>query len=163
MRIVAVTGGAAEGAGALLEELEGRAELRRVPLEPERGSELHRTAAALLALEPRLGDLRPAAVLVSGEGVAALSAALAAAKLDMPLIRLGAGVRSGERREAEEINRTIADRVCDLLLCVDGAELDNLRREGLAEGAELVADPALDPAPAADAVLAWLDSYTSRA
>jgi UDP-N-acetylglucosamine 2-epimerase len=163
MRIVAVNEGADEGAAALLAALEERVELRRVALEPDGASELKRMSAAISELECRLEALRPAAVLVSGDGVAALAGALVAAKLEMPLVRLGAGIRSGDRHEAVEINRSVADHVCELLLCVDEDALAILTREGLDERAAVVTHPTADPAPAADAVLAWLDSYTSRA
>jgi len=164
MKVVGVTAGeGGEPAAALLRALGERAETEHVPVELERGSELRQTAAAIAALEPRLGGLRPAAVLVGGDGIDAVAASLVAVKLEMPLVRLGAGVRSGDRHERAEINRRVADHVCDLLLCTDEGQLENLRREGLAEKAELVADPATDPGPAADAVLACLAAYTSRA
>jgi UDP-N-acetylglucosamine 2-epimerase len=164
VRVVTVTdGGDDDSAAALIRALEERLEVRPVSLEPGSGSELRRTAAALSALEPALARLRPSAVLVWGDGIGALAAALVASKLDMPLVRIDAGIRSGPRDEPAEINRTVVDRVCDLLLCVDGAGLQTLRGEGLGERARVVGDPAADPAPATDAILAWLETYTSAA
>jgi len=76
---------------------------------------------------------------------------------------VGAGVRSGDRHEAAEINRIVADHLCDLLLCAGAGDLDNLAREGLADKAELVPDLQSDALATADALVAWADSYTSRA
>jgi UDP-N-acetylglucosamine 2-epimerase len=174
MRIVGVIGAQSEPAAALLRALGERAETVVVAVEPaegqggaeprpdhvlrlEPGGELRQTAGAIAALEPLLAELRPAAVLVCGEGNVAVAAALVAAKLEMHLIRLGAGVRSGERHDPGEVNRTVTDHVCDLLLCSDEGRLDNLRREGLGERAVLVGDVAADPEPAAEAVR----TYTS--
>jgi UDP-N-acetylglucosamine 2-epimerase len=157
VRIVAVTDGTGdEPAAPLIRALEEGVEVRRTTLEREPGSELSQTAAALSSLEPVLADLRPAAVLVHGDGVAALAAALLGSRLEMPLIRIGAGVRSGDADDPAEINRTVADRVCDLLLCEDRERLDTLGREGLGERARMVGDPAGDPGPATEAILAWL-------
>jgi UDP-N-acetylglucosamine 2-epimerase len=157
VRIVAVTDGTGgEAAAPLMRALEQRLEVRRVTLAREPGSELRQTAAALSSLEPVLADLRPAAVLVHGDGIAALAAALVASKLGMPMIRIGAGARSRDAGDQTEINRTVADRVCDLLLCADRAGLDTLRAEGLGERARVVGDPGADPGPATEAIVAWL-------
>jgi len=54
-----------------------------------------------------------------------------AAKLDVPVVHLEAGLRSGDRSMPEEINRIVADHLADLLLttCADGD--NNLLREGV--------------------------------
>jgi UDP-N-acetylglucosamine 2-epimerase (non-hydrolysing) len=161
MRIIWVTNGTKhDQAEALLHALKERVETREVPVPPEEGSELQRTAAAIAGLEPPLDASRPAAVLVGGAGIGAVAAALVAVKLEMPVVRVGAGARSGDRSDGAELNRVVSDHVCDLLLCTDRQAMESLRREGLGERARLVGDPAQDADPAAEAVLAWLATYT---
>ncbi len=127
------------------------------------------TAVALVAVEEALDENdidddddddggRTAAVLVHGDGPAAPAAALVPVKLGIPAVRLGAGVRSGDRGSAEEIDRIVADRVCDLLLCADEGNRDVLLSEGLGERARVVGEWESDPGPAAREILALLAS-----
>lgn len=179
MRIVTLACGRADEVAALVHELRRRVDVVLVDagvgtedgtpraIEPERVIELpadggaRGTAAAMTALEALLEELHPDAVLVCGNGDAAPAAALVAVKLGIPQVRAGAGVRSGDRGEPDEINRTIADRVCDLLLCADEAAVENLRREGLAEKARVIGRIGDDPRAAADVVCAWLEVHAS--
>jgi UDP-N-acetylglucosamine 2-epimerase len=163
MRIVTVVDERDGGGGALSELLREHAEEVGLPVELPEGSEAARTAAAMTALEQPLGELAPAAVLVPGDGPVAPAAALVAVKLGIPTVRLGAGARSGERHAAAEINRVVADRVCDLLLCADETAMENLRREGMEANARVVGDAEAAPEPAAHEILGWLDTYTSAA
>jgi UDP-N-acetylglucosamine 2-epimerase (non-hydrolysing) len=96
------------------------------------GSQAVQTARLLEALEPVVCRHRPDAVLVPGDVNSTCAAALVAAKLNVPVVHLEAGLRSGDRTMPEEINRIVADHLSELLLttCEDGD--DNLRREGIA-------------------------------
>ncbi len=96
------------------------------------GSQALQTARLLEALEPVVCSHRPDAVLVPGDVNSTCAAALVAAKLNVPVIHLEAGLRSGDRTMPEEVNRIIADHISDLLLttCADGDA--NLLREGVA-------------------------------
>ncbi|HYU61179.1 MAG TPA: UDP-N-acetylglucosamine 2-epimerase [Solirubrobacterales bacterium] len=132
-------------------------------LEATEGSGAGRIAAAMLAVETRLVDARPPAVLLCGDGPEVAAAALVGIKLGLPQARLDAGVRGGGRRDPTEVERAIPDRLCDLLLCVDEAAVANLAREGLGDRASAVGDVQVDPGPAADAIRAWLPTYTSPA
>lgn len=161
MKIIAVSD--ADPPASLLAALEERGEVERVSVDPGPGSELMQAAAAISELEPLLAELKPAAVLVLGDGTHALAAALVAVKLDMPLVRIGAGVRSGDSKDPEEVNRAVTDRVCDLLLCADPAQLETLRSEGLAEHTRVVGDAAADPGAATEAIARWMETYTSPA
>jgi UDP-N-acetylglucosamine 2-epimerase (non-hydrolysing) len=94
------------------------------------GSHAQQTARLLEALEPVVRQHRPDAVLVPGDVNSTCAGALVAAKLQIPVVHLEAGLRSGDRSMPEEVNRIVADHLADLLLttCADGDA--NLAREG---------------------------------
>jgi len=72
------------------------------------------------------------AVLVAGDVNSTLAAALAAAKLHVPVFHLEAGLRSGDWSMPEEVNRVLTDRLSDLLLCTSEDAVENLAGEGIA-------------------------------
>jgi UDP-N-acetylglucosamine 2-epimerase len=148
-----------EGAEAC-KALAGHLDDRRVSeLAPARkGDAPIRMAAAILAGEELLAEDPPEALVLCGEGPEVAATALVAVKLEIPQARVGAGARDGNRRDPAEIDRGVADRLCDLLLCDDDVALANLRREGIADRALVVGDVRDDPAPAAAAIRGWLAS-----
>ncbi len=104
------------------------------------GGHAEQTAAMLTGLEPILLEARPDAVLVYGDTNSTLAGALAAAKLDIPVAHVEAGLRSFDRRMPEEINRVVADHLSTWLFAPTPTALDNLAAEGLTEGVALVGD-----------------------
>jgi len=108
------------------------------------GTHAQQTGAMLIGIEEALLAERPDFVLVYGDTNSTLAAALAAAKLHIPVAHVEAGLRSFNRRMPEEINRVIADRVSDLLLCPSQTAVDNLTREGMRQGVRLVGDVMAD-------------------
>jgi UDP-GlcNAc3NAcA epimerase len=110
------------------------------------GTHAEQTGATMVGLEPLVEAERPEAMLVYGDTNATLGAALVAAKLDVPLAHVEAGMRSFDRRMPEEVNRIAADRLAGLLLCSTEAAVANLRAVGLGERARLVGDTMADVA-----------------
>jgi UDP-N-acetylglucosamine 2-epimerase len=110
------------------------------------GSHAEQTAAIITRLEPIVGEVAPDAVLVYGDTNSTLGGALVAAKAQVPLAHVEAGMRSFNRSMPEEINRVVADSLSQLLLCSTEAALANLEREGLAHGAVRVGDVMADVA-----------------
>jgi UDP-N-acetylglucosamine 2-epimerase (non-hydrolysing) len=98
------------------------------------GSHAVQTARAMERLEPVLDLDRPDLVIVPGDVNSTLAATLVAVKLGLPLAHLESGLRSFDRTMPEEINRIVADEFADRLFLHSDEAVENLRREGIADG-----------------------------
>lgn len=108
------------------------------------GSHGIQTGQMLMALEKVLVDARPDLLLIYGDTNSTLAAALAAAKLDIPVAHVEAGLRSWNRKMPEEINRVMADHISRFLFCPTRTAVKNLRREGIHQGVYDVGDVMYD-------------------
>jgi UDP-N-acetylglucosamine 2-epimerase (non-hydrolysing) len=101
------------------------------------GSHAAQTARIMERFEPVLLDSRPDWVLVPGDVNSTLAAALVTVKLRIEtgarLAHLEAGLRSGDWRMPEEVNRVLTDRCSDLLLTPSRDAHAHLRAEGIAD------------------------------
>ncbi len=126
------------------EELGLRAADRRI--ESGSGTHSEQTARMLIGLEPVIADERPDAVLVYGDTNSTLAGALVAAKLQVPIGHVEAGVRSFDRRMPEELNRMVVDVLADLRFCPSDTAVTNLAAEGITTGVHQVGDVMVDVA-----------------
>lgn len=123
-------------------------------------SESHELAGALVAFESMLVADPPAAVLIGGGGPAALAAVLAAAKLGLPIGRVGAGEVLAEASEpgaapaVEVAYGRLVDRLAATRFCAGEPELAALSDLGLAQGT-IVAGAS--PEGLVSALITWLD------
>ena len=94
------------------------------------------TARIMESFEPVLLETRPDWVVVVGDVNSTLACALVAAKLKEEtgcrVAHVEAGLRSGDWRMPEEVNRVLTDRLSDLLLIPSRDAVANLQAEGIA-------------------------------
>lgn len=97
------------------------------------GSDSHarQTARVMIAFEEICQERRPDLVIVGGDVNSTLAAALAAAKLNIPVAHVEAGLRSFDRSMPEELNRIVTDHLSTLLLTTEASANENLHREGI--------------------------------
>ena len=99
------------------------------------GSHAKQTAEVMVAVE-RIINERAAGgtpldrLIVVGDVNSTVAAAIAAAKCNVPVAHVEAGLRSFDRTMPEEINRILTDSISDLLFVSEPAGVDNLKREG---------------------------------
>lgn len=99
------------------------------------GSHAKQTADVMTAVEKiflEAADINKpfSGVIVVGDVNSTMASALAASKLQIPVIHVEAGLRSHDRTMPEEINRIVTDSISDILLCSEPAGVENLLKEG---------------------------------
>ena len=97
------------------------------------GSHGEMTGSMLSNIEKVLLSVRPDFVLIYGDTNSTLAAALAAAKLDIPIAHVEAGLRNYIKRMPEEQNRIIADNLSSWLFCPTDQAVINLKKEGIVD------------------------------
>jgi UDP-N-acetylglucosamine 2-epimerase (non-hydrolysing) len=101
-----------------------------VQLEVQPGTHAEATASTMLAYERLCLAERPDATLVVGDVTSTLACTLAAKKLHIPVAHVEAGLRSGDIRMPEEVNRLATDAICDWYFASEPSGVEHLRREG---------------------------------
>ena len=100
-------------------------------LEVGSGTHAEQTAGVMVAYEKVAVHERPDWIVVVGDVNSTAACAMVGAKLWIPVIHLEAGLRSGDRRMPEEINRLVTDAICDVLWTPSPDADENLAREGV--------------------------------
>lgn len=108
------------------------------------GTHAQMTGRMMVAIEEVLMKENPDWLLVYGDTNSTLAAALAAAKLHIPICHVEAGARTHSRTNPEEINRICTDHISSLLLASTQSGMDSMALEGLADRGHMVGDPMYD-------------------
>ena len=95
------------------------------------GSHAEQTGRIMLAFEKLVQERKPALVLVAGDVNSTLACSVVAAKANVPVAHLEAGLRSNDWTMPEEINRIVTDRLARLHLTPSPDGDENLLREGM--------------------------------
>lgn len=95
------------------------------------GSHAAQTAAVLVGVEADLLAHPPELCVVVGDVTSTLAAALAAAKIGVPVAHVEAGLRSRDWSMPEEVNRVLTDQLADLLFIPSRDAAENLLGEGI--------------------------------
>ena len=95
------------------------------------GTHAEQVGNTMIAIEKVLIAEKPDWVVVVGDVNATLACSVAAKKLHIKVCHIEAGLRSGDERMPEEINRLVTDRLSDLLLTPDTLSNANLKAEGV--------------------------------
>lgn len=98
------------------------------------GSHATQTAEVMRKFEPLLDEYTPSCVVVVGDVNSTLACALVAAKKDVSVAHIEAGLRSYDRAMPEEINRILTDQLSDRLYTTERSAHENLKLEGIPSG-----------------------------
>jgi UDP-N-acetylglucosamine 2-epimerase (non-hydrolysing) len=106
------------------------------------------TVEDLAEVEAALVQARPSFALIAGDGDAAVSAALAADRLGVPIARIGAGLRCDDRGIDAELNRIVLDELAQRLYVDSDTAAERLHAEGFDEDRVVRAGSTLADSPA---------------
>lgn len=100
--------------------------------------------AFLLKFEEVLIQESPDIVVVYGDTNTTSAAAIAAAKSNIPIVHVEAGLREHDKSIPEEVNKLLTDAVSDIWLSPTQTGIDNLRKEGKVTNVYKTGDISLD-------------------
>jgi UDP-GlcNAc3NAcA epimerase len=94
------------------------------------GSPGVQTAKMISGIEEILLNEKPNCLVVYGDTNSTLAGAIAASKINIPLVHIEAGLRSFNKSMPEEINRITCDHVSTLMFTPTNSGISNLKKEG---------------------------------
>lgn len=106
-------------------------ELPKYNLNVGSGSHASMTAKMLIGIEEALLTEQPTVVVVQGDTNSTMAGALVAAKMDIKVAHIEAGLRSYDRTMPEETNRIMVDHISDFLFPPTQKQYDIILQEGI--------------------------------
>ena len=97
------------------------------------GTQTEQVAAMMVAFEKVIDEVKPDLVIVYGDVNSTLACGLVAAKMNIKIAHVEAGLRSFDRTMPEEINRMVTDILSDYLFVSEPSGLENLKNEGICD------------------------------
>ncbi|MCE7058800.1 non-hydrolyzing UDP-N-acetylglucosamine 2-epimerase [Dyadobacter sp. CY343] len=95
------------------------------------GTQTEQIAKIMLAFERTIKKEKPDLIVVVGDVNSSFACALVAAKLHIPIAHVEAGLRCGDRKMPEEINRILIDAMADVHFATESAAVGNLLNENI--------------------------------
>jgi UDP-N-acetylglucosamine 2-epimerase (non-hydrolysing) len=97
------------------------------------GTQAEQTAAILIRFEKELMEHRPDVVLVVGDVTSTMACTITAKKLNVDVVHVEAGIRSGDMTMPEEVNRIVTDSICDHFFTTSEVANQHLQAAGVAK------------------------------
>ena len=115
-----------------------------IHLEISPGSVTSQITQMMLMLDSAMIKFKPDLIIVFGDTNSTFAGAMVAAKLNIPIVHIEAGLRSYNKAMPEEINRVVTDHVSKYLFAPTQTAVDILAKEGLAESTFFTGDIMVD-------------------
>ena len=97
------------------------------------GTQAEQTANIMVKYEQTIFERQPDVCLVVGDVTSTMACAIAAQKLRVRVAHVEAGIRSGDWRMPEEINRLVTDSITDWFFTTSDHANNNLRAAGVSD------------------------------
>ena len=104
-----------------------------INLEVKSGSHAEQTAAIMIGFEKELLNNPCDLVMVVGDVTSTLACAIVAKKENIKVAHVEAGIRSGDMKMPEEINRIVTDSLTDYFFTTSNYANENLKKLGVSE------------------------------
>lgn len=101
-------------------------------------------ATIILKLDEVIEQEKPDAIIVYGDTNSTAAGAIAAAKNNVVLIHIEAGLREFNKTIPEEVNKLITDSITDIFFSPTQTGVENLKKEGVSKNVYNVGDVAID-------------------
>ena len=115
-----------------------------IHLEINQNGTISQITQMMTKLEERMSVHRPQLVIVFGDTNSTFAGAVIAAKLNIPILHIEAGLRSYNRTMPEEINRIVTDHVSEYLFAPTETAVKILKKEGLGKRTFFTGDIMVD-------------------